>query len=228
MIVLFILFAILVIWYTPNVWRQYRLKIWRKKMGIDKHLEVFSQLYRDTNGYAISQSARQNYDEPALIYGEVLFIPFAALLSICRLNENSVFYDLGSGIGKAVIACAMIFNVRKSCGIELLPALYAESCNVLDKLARLPEYQSQAMHITFVNQDLLTADLSDATHVFINATGFLGEVWLKISEYLEQLPSNALVISSSKPIRSEKFIIAKSVWATMSWGDVRIFIQQKC
>ena len=69
-------------------------------------------------------NARQKQDAIEYVYGEIEFLPFIALLSLDKPDSKTVFYDLGSGIGKAVLACAMVYPVHKSVGVELLPELY--------------------------------------------------------------------------------------------------------
>lgn len=70
---------------------------------------MFQNLYEDVDGYSISRKARVKMDAFAYTYGEIEFLSFIALLSLVKPNENSVFYDLGSGTGKAVIAAAMVY-----------------------------------------------------------------------------------------------------------------------
>lgn len=82
-------------------------------------------------------------------YGEIEFFSFIALLSLINPNENTVFYDLGSGTGKAVIACGMVFPVQKSIGIELFPELYLHSCQQVEQLAAIKQYDTQAQKLSF-------------------------------------------------------------------------------
>lgn len=70
-------------------------------------------------------------------YGEIKFMSFIALLSLTNPDADTVFYDLGSGIGKAVLACSMVFPIRKSVGVELFPELYVDACTRAKDLAKI-------------------------------------------------------------------------------------------
>ena len=80
-----------------------------------------------------------------------------AMLRLAQLNPADVVYDLGSGDGRIVIGAARSYGAR-GVGIELQPELIqisrkaAADAGVADKVA-------------FVQGDLFTADISDATVV---------------------------------------------------------------
>jgi ribosomal protein L11 methylase PrmA len=79
------------------------------------------------------------------------------MLSLAHVTAADVVYDLGSGDGRIVIAAAQKFGAR-GVGIELDPTLVktatdrARKAGVADK-------------VTFRQEDLFRADLSDATVV---------------------------------------------------------------
>jgi Histone methylation protein DOT1. len=50
-----------------------------------------------------------------------------------NLNEGGTFYDLGSGIGKAVISAGLLHNFDVCAGIELIPSLYSLSLQLQQK-----------------------------------------------------------------------------------------------
>ena len=56
-------------------------------------------------------------------------------LVILRAVDGSVFYDVGSGAGKALVTAALSgINFLKCVGIELLPGLCEASKGVIDSL----------------------------------------------------------------------------------------------
>lgn len=213
--------------YSKNSRRKIYISRWRKALELNKHAAIFEQLYADIDGFSISRQERAVHDSPEYVYGEIIFEPFIALLSLCQPNSSTVFYDLGSGTGKAVLACAMVFNVKKSCGIELFPALHSAASSLQQRLMLNAEYQENASRIEFKNSDFLKIELADASLVFINATAFFGEVWLAISAHMEQLKPGTLVISTSKPLHSGQFLTIHKTEVAMSWGIVSAFIQQR-
>lgn len=206
--------------------------VFRYKNNISKHLKNFTILYSNTNGFTLSKQAREQCDAMEYVYGEVLFESFIALLSLTQPDEYTIFYDLGSGVGKAVIACAMVYPIKKSVGIELFNTLHHSSLTLKNKLCQNPDYCQLNHKINFINSDFMHPDISitlqEATHIFIHSTGFFGETWLKISAYLATLPNLKKVITISKPLKHPQFTISKTTYVAMSWGVAEAFIHQKC
>ena len=223
MVFLFILIAL----FCPHWWRKIVIKRWRNRLALDKHQSVFSQLYANVDGFALSREARSAHDAIEYIYGERDFASFSALLSLVKPNSKTVFYDLGSGTGKAVLACAMVYNVQKSHGVELFGALHQAACHQLQALRSLPDYEPSCKSIHFIHGNFLHADFKNATLVYINATGFFGTNWIVISERLAQTASCTSVITISKPLKSHAFTVIKITRVQMSWGIVNAYIQQR-
>lgn len=211
-----------------SYWRQQlAIKRWRKALAIDKHLANYQLLFADINGFVLSREARATQDAMEYTYGEIEFIPFIALLSLTKPNQNTVFYDLGSGVGKAVFACAMIFNTQKSCGIELFPLLHHAAVKQRLSLEQIPSYQGIANSIHFINADFLNTDFSDATLIFMNATAFFGDTWEAINQHLRQTKPGTIIITTSKKLSCAGFNLIKMTMVQMSWGPVKAYIQQR-
>lgn len=198
-------------------------RVWLKKMQC--HTQQFKKIFNTINGFTISKHARSQRDAPEYCYGEIEFIPFIALLSLCRINSETVFYDLGSGVGKAVIACAMIFDIKQCVGVELFEELHQAALIGLENLKTLPAYREKAQKIVFIRGDLREVSLNEANLIFINASAFFTPLWNDISRHCEQLISGALVISASKPLLSKSFKLQKQTHVEMSWGVVTAYIQ---
>ena len=193
-------------------------------LNIKKHAKVFNEIFKDTNGFQISKQARRHEDAPEYTYGEIEFATFIALLSQTNINQDTVFYDLGSGTGKAVLACGMVFPVKKACGIELFTNLYTTSLQQREKLCAFEEYQNRIGHIKFINADFINVDFSDANLIFINATAFIGDIWEKLNVKLADLPNTVTILSASKKLVTEKFSLLKTTRVQMSWGVVFIYV----
>ncbi|KGP62338.1 methyltransferase [Legionella norrlandica] len=223
----FLCLLLLVIIFLLNVQKarkKIHIKQWQKSLNLTHHAQVFEQLYFDTNGFLLSQRARENKDAIDYVYGEIEFLPFIALLSLTHIDSNTVFYDLGSGTGKAVIACGMVYPVRKSVGIELFPELHQKACEQLKKLATIEGYIEQSRKISFILGDFLTVDLSEATLLFINSTTLFGPTWEKLSARLDELPHLKTVITTSKALLPGHFKLISRTRVQMSWGVVFAFI----
>ena len=84
----------------------------------------------ESDRIALRNKATSGKRRGHLTYGEMCFAPFAE--SITRIKSvfgglaerGGVFYDLGSGTGKAVFAAACLHRFDACVGIELLPGLH--------------------------------------------------------------------------------------------------------
>jgi hypothetical protein len=67
----------------------------------------------------------------ALVYGEVDVRSFTEVLAMCRPAPGDVFFDLGSGAGRAVLGAALLYGdcFSACCGVELLPVLHGVALN---------------------------------------------------------------------------------------------------
>ncbi|WP_065240049.1 MULTISPECIES: methyltransferase domain-containing protein [Legionella] len=216
-----------VLFYHSQKQRNKKITLWQNALALDKHFAVFQQLYADMNGFALSKEARLDSDALEYVYGEIEFESFIALLSLCHPDSSTVFYDLGSGTGKAVLACAMVFNVKKSCGIELFASLHQSAELQKQRLSERPGYLEIASCIDFKKGDFLQIPFDDASLIFINATAFFGEAWQTISKSVEQIKPGSLVITTSKALTSNLFACLRTTKVAMSWGIVNAFIQQR-
>jgi tRNA G37 N-methylase Trm5 len=106
-----------------------------------------------------SNAASQTVQKPL----DVIYVPTPAsvvqqMLAVAKVGHSDVVYDLGSGDGRIVIAAVRDFGAARGVGIELDPQRIAEAranaaaAGVSDR-------------VTFFQQDLFEADLSDATVV---------------------------------------------------------------
>jgi cyclopropane fatty-acyl-phospholipid synthase-like methyltransferase len=77
------------------------------------------------------------------------------MLQLAAVGPNDIVYDLGSGDGRIVILAAQKYGAR-GVGIEIDPALVARS----QETAR---DGAVAGRVTFIEGDLFTAEVSDAT-----------------------------------------------------------------
>lgn len=204
-----------------------RIKRWQKILNLQDHQHVFQQLYQPIDGFILSNLARQKQNAIEYTYGEIEFLPFIALLSLVKPDRETVFYDLGSGIGKAVIACAMVYPVLKSVGVELLPELYLGALDQAKKLATNLDYAEKTKKIEFVLGNFLEVDLKEATLIFINSTTIFGSVWESLCILLDNLPQLNHVITTSKTLMSTHFLVTNHTKIEMSWGIVEAYIHTR-
>ena len=92
---------------------------------------------------------------------DVIYVPtppevVAAMLKVAKVGPGDVIYDLGSGDGRIVIAAVKDFGAARGTGIDIDPQ-------------RIKEANANAVNnkvtdkVRFLNQDLFTTNLSEAT-----------------------------------------------------------------
>ena len=112
--------------------------------------------------FADAASAQTAAQAPQLRSPDVIFVPTPqevvdAMLKLAKVGPNDVVYDLGSGDGRIPITAARTFGAR-GVGIDIDPQRIREAnenlktANVADK-------------VRFLNQDLFTTNISEATVV---------------------------------------------------------------
>lgn len=201
---------------------QRKLNSWKKKLNLSLHRNNFLSIFQNIDGFAISKKARQNKVHTELIYGEIEFYSFIALLCQIEINKNTVFYDLGCGVGKAVIACSMVFNPKKAVGIELIPELYKSATHAKQVFKKVYDHHT----IDFILSDFKVANLDEATCIFINATALFDSTWQEMSLIFELLQKLEYVITVSKIVKSSKFTVLSKTSVQMSWGIATVYIHK--
>lgn len=99
-----------------------------------RKFEVFNRITQQfpvSLGKDVSKKERDELGNSSstLTYGEVEFVSIGEIFETINtrygnIPSGGVFYDLGSGTGKGVIAGALLHNFDKSVGIEILEGLY--------------------------------------------------------------------------------------------------------
>ncbi|KAI9994089.1 hypothetical protein PInf_016653 [Phytophthora infestans] len=231
-------------------------------MIFEKPFAAFERTYRGFGAeYAkeLSNEARKssNLIKTSYVYGEILFFPFADIIRWVApfLPDFAIFYDLGSGTGKAVIAASLVHPFDQAIGIELLEPL--AHCAEKRKTA-LEKLKSPLLKtdIDFMIGDLLTTKWEDGDVVFCHGTCFndeyefglsvishrlmltepmstcyyrfmLSREWTKISRAAEKIKQGSFFISTTHVLRTGLFEVVKSLNFTMSWGTAAVYIHRR-
>jgi predicted O-methyltransferase YrrM len=103
---------------------------------------------------------------------DVVYIPtpqpvVEAMLTLADVRATDIVYDLGSGDGRIVITAAAKYGAR-GVGIELDPAL-------VNQATENAAVAGVSDRVRFVEQDLFTADISEATVVTLYLLQSLNE-----------------------------------------------------
>lgn len=195
-----------------------------KYIRINRINKQISQLYKDVNPYQISIQARKNLgmEDKNLVYGEVKIITFLEILNDLSPAPDTIFYDLGSGCGKQVIAASLAFPFKKVVGVELLSELHEIS------LKKLSELNLNEQKISFIKQNYFETDISDADIILINATCIDTENWQKLTEKLVEAKTTCKLCVITKRIKHEAFKLLSQNMELMSWGYATVRLYERC
>ena len=107
-------------------------------------------------------SAAQTATQAPLRQPDVIFVPtppevVQAMLKVAKVGPGDILYDLGSGDGRIPIAAVRDFKAAKAVGIDIDPQRIKEATANLKAAG--------VANVSFLNQDLFTTDISEATVV---------------------------------------------------------------
>jgi precorrin-6B methylase 2 len=109
----------------------------------------------------------------ALRTPDVIFVPTPqevvdAMLKIANVTKNDIVYDLGSGDGRIPITAVQKYGVTKAIGIDIDPTRIKEATENAQKA-------NVTKQVQFLNQDLFTTNISEATVVTLYLLDSLNE-----------------------------------------------------
>src|SRR5687767_11812484 len=98
---------------------------------------------------------------------DVIFVPTPqevvdVMLKIAKVTKNDVVYDLGSGDGRIPITAARVYGAR-AVGIDIDPERIRDANENLK--SAVASDRTILQRVRFLNQDLFTTDISEATVV---------------------------------------------------------------
>lgn len=227
----------------------------RKEVDLDlsyvlSRKELYDKLvgkYPPDFGRALSHRERDKKElsAPHLAYSEISFdalaISFQKIIKIYGKESNhgpmplkgSKFCDLGSGVGKTLVAASLMHNFSSCHGIEMLESLHNASEWILDhyrsKVNQIVENEHPP-EMTTSQGDFLDLDLFDWRGVdvlFVNATCFGLDMLTQLMKLAAGLRKGAFVISVSFAIPGKDFHLFEYSEQSMNWGPANVFIQQK-
>ena len=181
---------------------------------------LFDRLYEEANlpsasGYMLSQSSAERQgiarvtDAADLTYGDV---PFSCMTQVlCAAIDGTpggVFVDLGSGIGRGVLAAALLHNFSRCVGVELLQELHEAALEPARRFAELraailaaesgamPNFNLVAGAVELHCGDLFDHPLADATLVFVCCVTWGPAIMQRLAAKLAtELPEGARIVT---------------------------------
>jgi hypothetical protein len=187
---------------------------------------TFNLLYSNTNGYDISNNARREFsgDTSNFLYGELPFQTWKKIVEQIQPKEDGVFFDLGSGTGRVVMASYLGCGFRKCVGIEILDGLHNKAVEVLgvfDQIVR-PQIAGslEGREISFVRESLFDTDLREADFIFMNHPFKDGPEFVRLEDkFLSELKPGTKIATIIRSLKNPAFKQLGSATQQFSWGE---------
>lgn len=190
---------------------------------------IFNDLYLQIDGYGLAEFDKKEFGlwgVEEYTYGEIDFEDFLQIILRAPLKpEHKIFYDLGSGIGKPVIAAAMSGQFNEAWGIEILPRLYQASQQVQERLAE--EFVELDCKIEFIQGNFFEIDFSAADVIFIQCTCMGDKTIKQLGSKLTNLKKGSVVITCTKMLDQNIFFINDYKKCKMGWGEATVYFHVK-
>lgn len=187
---------------------------------------LFNFLYGDINGYEVSTAARATFNGEIknLLYGELPFETFEAIVKKANPKMDGNFFDLGSGTGRVVLQAHILFDFKKCVGIELLDGLHEKALEVkkiFDKTIQ-PQIEKHVENrqLELIKGDLFLQDYSSADFIFMNHPIKDSDLFLKLEDKLAQeLKPGTKIVTIIRALKNPKFKSLGSQTLKFSWGE---------
>ncbi|MBI2743213.1 MAG: methyltransferase domain-containing protein [Chlamydiales bacterium] len=178
---------------------------------IDQRLK---QIYSSRDPFQISREFLQRRGDPEIYaYGETPLTVLEEIGRECGLSETDTFLDLGCGTGRGLFFLAEEFGC-KVVGIDWI----SEFTNNANKIAGKRAF--------FATQNILDADLSQATVIYLYGTCLEDETILALIQRFKQLPLSCKILTVSYPLSDydPSFSIQKIFTSQFPWGTTEIYL----
>jgi len=177
--------------------------MFKRSLGNNQVSEPVKQLYKIIKRHTGKVGG---YGHNCSIYGEVTMGSFQKIVNFLKINlgfdHNSLFLDIGSGLGKPNFHVLLDPGVKYSFGIELESLRYALSIHNLNHVHKVPElsFLKKNPNIYFSHQDVTKiTTFNPITHVYTFDVGMPPETMFGMSKVMQNSTSVKAFISFHKP-----------------------------
>ncbi|CAM9697476.1 unnamed protein product [Ectocarpus sp. 12 AP-2014] len=189
----------------------------------------------------ISQQNRINASlmQDSVAYGEIDISHFLkVMVKLKRIHGSMMsaggsFWDLGSGVGKCVIAAAMMHNWESCYGVECLEDLRAAARPTLERWRKeeVPKLNSvkAKIRVDFINADAMKQKgwVAEATLLFVH-TNFSAKDIIEIKTKADGMKVGAIALSVSlAAVNDDKWGLLAVEQIKTSWGSANLYIHEK-
>lgn len=221
-----LLIGLLFILFAP--WLKKRFHEWQRHRKYSAIIQQIHALYQDTDPYLLSlQTRKQDSSLPNGAYGEISLCALLDLLKEIDFSPNDIFYDLGSGIGKTLLAVKLCYPTLNVQGIEIIPSLHHAALEKYQEFLTEKKSKAEDFAIKHHLDNFLEYNFSDANIIFINATGYTTvEIEALLPKLLNLAPSTKIIVTS-KTLPAPAFEKTYQGMEKMSWGLTSTYIYEK-
>lgn len=162
----------------------------------NSHLNGTNTSLNEIN-FSFHKTQDHNLDDQTLAYFEIDYYNFFNFLIQCGAKDGDIFYDLGCGVGKAIISAALSgIKFKKILGVEVLPSLYECAKDVVLQFTsktgpKLRRSQSASQSASAVFLQNTTSSLRDSISLrdsFSYQIGPLNDLHDKLNKVGIQIP----------------------------------------
>ena len=154
-------------------------------------------------------------------YGETPLNQIEAVFNAIPLQADDCFIDAGAGRGKLALWVAARYGCRVK-GIEINPAFIHFGYKIVDRC-------QLAHQVSFALCDFSTANLSEATVIYLYGIAFDDDTMAQIAFQLSQLSPSTKIITVSDPLNefceTAQFETTATFTCTFTWGKTTLYMQ---
>jgi len=200
--------------------------------------------YPTSLGKELSQAERQEksmFDEQ-YVYGEWRLDEFNKLIQRCKRvfghlpkEQKGVFWDLGCGTGKLVLAAGCMHDFTQCWGIDMLRSLTNCGDKMIQSFRDSESYKAEAeryreIMFRIANSDFTDSDawVDNTTFVICHSTCFTDSSMAIMAEKARSMNIGTMFVTTTRPLPDEKlwFRIGEDE-IDMTWGKAKIFFHEK-
>ena len=204
------------------------------KSTSERHTDSLAHLaaaYAAVDGYALAREEKAAQRAAGVFrdgiqYGEVSAASFARCLEWVTPVAGEVFYDLGSGTGKAVLTAAALHPLAAAYGIEIQPRLHEAALAARRAFEAIEGASLRAGRVTLQCGDAFAEDAAwpeTADLVFCTTTCFTPELRAALERGVARLRVGARLIVTTLPFESPRLTLLRREALPYAKGSLQFF-----
>ncbi len=183
--------------------------------------EIFDNFLDGIDGFESFFNGVANVkNDYKLVYGEFNQNSFNTCLDILKdfyyINKNKKVLDLGSGIGKVVIAMHYTDYFKQVDGIEIVDTLVEDSKKCIDLYSKL--FNKNISNINIYQGDFKDFDISDYDIIISNTTTDDKIRAILKDKIVKEAKRDAIIITSITRFDDKKLKQIRKITTSFSWG----------